>query len=120
MRTRGRTNRSGLNFFRHDVRCAIGAAEEAIGFVVADDLLLGGIEVQGAAEAIGSIGQMHERRGDVGFLDRRMNILGATAANAIDEVRVVVTGSFAGGAGFDFIGEPRFVGVVAVDGEIAV
>src|SRR6476646_1686600 len=48
-----------------------------------------------------------------------MNVLGATAANAIDEVRVVVTGSFAVWAGFELIGEPGFVGVVAVDGEKA-
>ena len=48
------------NFFGDDVGSAIGAAEETIGFVVADDLFRGGIEREGAAEAIGSVGQMHQ------------------------------------------------------------
>jgi len=33
------------------IGCAIGAAEEAIGFVIADDLLLRGVEAQGAPQA---------------------------------------------------------------------
>src|ERR1700680_3513478 len=49
-----------------------------------------------------------------------MNVLGAAAAHAIDEVGVVVGGASAVRAGFDFIGDPRFVGVVAIDGQIAV
>src|ERR1700675_1908878 len=56
----------------------------------------------------------------MGFLDRRMNVLGATAADAIDEVGVVVAGASAVRAGFDLIGDPRFVGVVAVDGQVTV
>src|ERR1700719_2073621 len=63
---------------------------------------------------------MHQRGRDVGFLDRRMDVLGATAADAIDEVGVVVAGASAVRAGFDLIGDPRFVGVVAVDGQVAV
>jgi len=118
--TRGRTNLIVSNFFGDDVRGAIGAAEEAIGFFVACDLLLGRIEMQSAAEAVGSVGQVDESCGDVGFLDGRMNILGAAATDAIDEVGVVVAGSFTVGAWFEFTGEPSFVGVVAVDGEITV
>ena len=45
-----------------------------------------------------------------------MNIFGAAAADALDEIGVVVAGSFAVWAGFDLIGDPGFVGVVAVDG----
>src|SRR5208282_6908343 len=63
---------------------------------------------------------MDQRCGDVGFEDGRMNVLGAAAADALDEVGVVVAGGFAVGAGFDLICDPGFVGVVAVDGEIAV
>ena len=37
-----------------------------------------------------------------------------------DEVGVMVAGSFTVRAWFEFTGEPSFVGVVAVDGEIAV
>src|SRR5580700_1077601 len=62
---------------------------------------------------------MHQRRRDVSFLNRRMNILGLPAANAINEVRIVVTRGFAMWPGFGLIREPRFVGVVAVDGKIA-
>ena len=58
--------------------------------------------------------------GDVGFEDRRMNIFGAAAADAFDEVGVVIAGGFAVGAWLDLIGDPGFVGIVAVDGEIAV
>src|ERR1700689_4848701 len=49
-----------------------------------------------------------------------MNIFGAAAADAFDEVGVVVAGGFAVWARFDLVGDPGFVGVVAVDGEIAV
>ncbi len=83
------------NLFRHDVRSAITATQEAIGFVVVDDLLLRRIEAQRTAKTVRGIGQVHESRRDVGFLDRRMNILGTTAADAINEVRVVVARSFA-------------------------
>jgi hypothetical protein len=33
-----------------------------------------------------------------------MNVLGAAAADAIDEVGVVIAGGFAVGAGFNFVG----------------
>ena len=46
---------------------------------------------------------MHEGRRDVGFLNRRMNILGTTAADAINEVRVVVARTLAVWSGFDLI-----------------
>ena len=103
--------------FGDDVGGAVSAAEHDIGFFVVDDLLGGGVEGEGAAEAVGGVGQVHQRCGDVGLLDRRMNVLGAAAADAIDEIREVVAGGFAVGAGLELIGEPSFVGVVAVDGE---
>src|ERR1700722_1887352 len=62
---------------------------------------------------------MHQRRRDVSFLNRRMNILGTTAANAINEVRVVVTRGFTVWPGLGLIRQPRLVGVVAVNGKIA-
>src|SRR6202035_147608 len=108
------------DLFGHNVRCAIGAAQQAIGFLVADDLLLGGIEFQGAAKTVRGVREVHECRGDMSFLDGRVNVLSATAADAIDEIGVVVGGAFASGAGFDLIGDPSFVGVVSIDGEIAV
>src|SRR5258708_18233091 len=76
-------NCNSSNLFRDNVRCAIAATQEAIGFVIADDLLLRRIESQRAAKTIRGIGQVHKRRRDVGFLNGRMNILGATAADAI-------------------------------------
>ena len=42
------------------------------------------------------------------------------SADAVDEVGVVIAAGLAVRAGLDVIGEPRFVGVVAVDAEIAV
>src|SRR6266436_3037708 len=108
------------NFFRHYIRCAIRASEKPIGFVIANDLLLSGVESQRAPQAVRSIGKMHERRRNVSLFNRRMNILGAAAANAIDEVRIVITGGFAVRSGLHLIRYPRFVGVVAVDGQIAV
>src|SRR5713101_7123034 len=63
---------------------------------------------------------MNQRRRDVGFLNRRMNVLGTTAANAINEVRVVVTRTLAVWPGFGLIRQPSLVRVVSIDGEIAV
>src|SRR5580704_8304720 len=48
-----------------------------------------------------------------------MNILGTAAANAINEVRIVVARGFTVWPGFGLFRQPRFVGVVAVDGKIA-
>ena len=54
------------------------------------------------------------------FLDRTMEIFGAPAANAIDEVCPVVAGSFARWPRLDLIGEPGLVGIVSVDREVTV
>src|SRR2546428_3075313 len=62
---------------------------------------------------------MHQRRRDVGFLNRRMNVLGTTAANAINEVRIVVTRTFTVWPWFGLIRKPSPVCVVSIDGEIA-
>src|SRR5260370_41406933 len=63
---------------------------------------------------------MHECRRDMGFFDWRMNILRTTAANAINKVCVVVPGRFARWPWCDFIRQPSLVGVVAVDGQVAI
>src|SRR6266516_4896497 len=63
---------------------------------------------------------MHQRRRDVGFLNRRMNVLGTTAANAVNEVRIVVTRTFTVWPWFGLIRKPSLVCVVSIDGEIAV
>src|SRR3989442_11790777 len=63
---------------------------------------------------------MNQRRRDVGFLNGRMNVLGTTAANAINEVRVVVTRTLTVWPGFGLISKPSLVCVVSIDGEIAV
>ena len=109
-----------LHLFGHYVGCTVSAAEQGVGFVVADYLFCDGVEFQGAAQAVGSIRQVHQRSGDVRFFDWGVDVLGAAAANAVDEIGVVVAGRFAVRAGFDFVGEPRFVRVVTIDGQIAV
>ena len=43
---------SSSNLFRHDVGWAVAAAKQAIGFLVADDLLLRGIESQRTPKAV--------------------------------------------------------------------
>src|SRR5690242_10175985 len=53
------------------------------------------------------------------FLNRRMNVLGATAANALDEVGVMIAGTLAVWPGFGTVVQPRLVGIVSIDGEIA-
>src|SRR5260370_25488797 len=63
---------------------------------------------------------MNQRRRDVGFLNRRMNVLGTTVANAINEVRVVVTRTLTVWPWFGLIRQPSLVCVVSIDGEIAV
>src|SRR6266581_1781155 len=63
---------------------------------------------------------MHQRRRDVGFFNRRMNVLSTTAANAINEVRVVVTRTLTVWPWFGLIRKPSLVCVVSIDGEIAV
>src|SRR5260370_25469951 len=98
-----RATPNSSNLFRHDVRSAITATQQAIGFLIGNHLLLRRIEAQRTAKTVRSIGQVHASRRDVGFLNRRMNILGTTAADAINEVRVVVSGAFAGWPGFDLI-----------------
>src|ERR1700741_272754 len=90
MRMISRGLQRGSNLFCHNIRCAIAATQKTGGLLIANDLLLRGIETDRPAQAVGSIGQVHQRRRDVGFLNRRMNILGAAAANALDEVCVVV------------------------------
>src|SRR5258708_2820806 len=62
---------------------------------------------------------MHKGRRDVGFLNRRMNVLGTTAANAIDEVCVMIARTIAVWAGFGLIRQPRLVAIVSIDGEKA-
>src|SRR5438046_10671755 len=56
----------------------------------------------------------------MGFFNRRMNVLGTATANALDEVRVMVTGSFALRPRLVLIRQPCLVRVVSVDSEIAV
>src|SRR6266446_41396 len=62
---------------------------------------------------------MYQRGRDVGFLNRRMNVLGTTAANALDEVCVMVARTLAVRPGFGTIVQPRLVSIVSIDGEIA-
>src|SRR6266851_8886441 len=47
---------SRSNLFRHNIRCAIAAAQETIGFLIPNDLLLRGIESQRAPQTVRGIG----------------------------------------------------------------
>jgi len=48
------------HIFRHDKRCAVIACEHGVGFGVVLHLQGFGIELEGAAEAIGDVGQVHK------------------------------------------------------------
>ena len=63
---------------------------------------------------------MYECCGDVCFLNRRVNVLGAAAADAVDEVREMVPASFSRRSRLSLVGQPRLVRIVSIDGEIPV
>src|SRR5438270_6370432 len=63
---------------------------------------------------------MHQRGRNVSLFDRRVNVLGTTAANAIDEVREMVASRLARGSGFSLIGEPGLVGIVPIDPKVSI
>ena len=54
------------------------------------------------------------------FLNRTMEIFGASAANASDEVCPVVAGCFARRSRLDLIREPGLVGIVSIDCQVTV
>src|SRR5258707_174266 len=84
------------------------------------DLRVRESESQRSAKTVRGIGQMHERRRDVRFLNRRMNILGAAAPDALNEVRIVVSRALTGWPRFGLIRYPRLVCIISIDGQIAV
>src|ERR1700727_1540694 len=50
-----------------------GGGGQGVGLVVADDFFCRRVEYERAAEAIRSVGEVHERRGDVSLLNRRID-----------------------------------------------
>src|SRR5260370_23772544 len=44
------------NVFRHNIRCAIATTQETVGFLIANDLLLRGIESQRTPQTVRGIG----------------------------------------------------------------
>ena len=115
-----KTQSAGSHIFGHNIGRAISTAQETIGFFIANHRLGLGVEVHRASQAIRSVGEVHKRCGLVRFQNRRVNILGAAAANTVNEILIVVAGSFAGWAGFNVISDPGLVGVIAFDAEVAV
>src|SRR5262249_43432841 len=49
-----------------------------------------------------------------------MDVLGLPAANAVNEVREMISGGAGRRSGFDVLGQPRFVRVITVDTQIAI
>src|SRR5215471_9224070 len=86
---------------RYNVWRAISPAQKLIGFFVADNLLRHRIKSQNAPEAIGCIGQVHQRRGDVTFFYRAVDVLDITAADTLCKICKMVTGSSRRGAGLN-------------------
>jgi len=63
---------------------------------------------------------VHQSGRDVTFLNRTMEIFGAPAANAVDEVCPVVAGCFARRSRLDSIREPSLIGVVSIDCQVTI
>src|SRR5215467_5517880 len=63
---------------------------------------------------------MHKRYGDVALLYRRMNVFGLPAANAVNEVCVMIARSFSGRPRFTLVCNPSLVRIVSIGGEITV
>src|SRR5262252_6129079 len=63
---------------------------------------------------------MHERYRDVALLYWRMDVFGLPAANAVNEVCVMIARTFAGRPGFALVGNPRLIRIVSIGGQIAV
>ncbi len=66
---------------------AIGVTQQAVRLSIADDFFLHRIEVQRAAQTIRRVRQMHQRAGNVAFLDGRGDVLRLAVAQGFDEVR---------------------------------
>ena len=112
--------RDALDFFGHHIRRAIRAAQHCAGLFVADHFFLDRVKFQRAAEAIRRIGQMDERHGLVSFHDRCMDSRSVAAFHAIDEILEMIAVAVTAWTGFEFIGEPSLVAIVAVYSDIAV
>src|SRR6202034_3422960 len=79
------------------------------------------IEVDGASETVGGVGQVNECRREIAFSNRRVQVLGVSASDTLDEVDevFVLDGRVFGRAGFVAVAKEGFVRVVTGDGEIA-
>lgn len=66
------------------------SAQQAVRIFVTDHFLLLGIKLQGTSKAVGSVGKMDQRAGNVSLLDWRIQCFFFAAANAIDKVCPVV------------------------------
>src|SRR5215471_704592 len=68
----------------------VDAAEQAVGFGVAGARIRGGVEMQRAADAVGNVGEVHQRGRDCAFLDWGGEVGLLAAAYGSDEVPPVL------------------------------
>src|SRR5262249_16568265 len=98
---------------------AVGLAQQAIGFVVADDLLGLGIEIERAAQAIRHVRKVDERRRDVAVFGGSIKVRGSAARRGVEEILEVGFLTLGAGAGMLLIAEPGFVFRIFLDGKVA-
>ncbi len=111
----------GLNLFGHDEGLSVSPAQQAIRFLVADNLLGFRVKAQSPTEAVGCVRQVNQRAGDVSFLDRRVEIFFLAASDTFDEVGVMIATRVSAGPGLLTLTEPSPVrgGILVPDCEVA-
>ena len=75
-----------LDLFGNYERSAIGALQHRRCFVIVYHGLGLGIEVDGPAEAVGGVGQMHQCRRQIAFANGGVQVRSVAAAHTVDEI----------------------------------
>jgi len=97
---------------RHDKRfaiAAVSAGKDPIRLLVVDDEFCRGIEWQRATQAVRRVREVDQRARHVSFFNRRAQLRGVAAPDAVDEVREVVIARFAVRSGRLICAEPALV-----------
>jgi len=104
--------------FRHGERRPESSVEHFTGFVVPRYAFCRTVKVDGAAQTVRNIRQVHQQRGLVAFLDRSIQVLLLVGDHRVDKIGKVVSLTVCLRPGFMVWTQPGLVGIVALDGQI--
>ena len=106
-----------LDLFGYDVRRAVFAVQQFSRFRIADYRFTLWIELNGAAQAIGCVGQVNQRGRKIALANRRVNVFRFAALDAVDEVveMLKLHRRGFGRTGFFLGAEKRLIGIVVGD-----